>query len=145
MRTLVAVLLLVVAGCSSGAGEAATTSTAATVGVPITVHALGGGVTWSGPCRVGEVRVTVADGSGETLAVETVAPSGEAPADRFGDCVTDPVVVDVPAAGVYRVAVAGAGPLGAVWSAAGEFSAVEAASGLVVTARSPGVSELAAV
>jgi len=136
--------VVLAAGCSSGAGAVATTSTAPTVGIPITVHALGGGVTWSGACDVGDLRVTVADGTGATLAVETVAPSGEAPADRFADCTTDPVVVDVPAAGFYRVAVSGAGPLGAAWSTSGEFAREEAAGGLLVTARSPGASELTA-
>lgn len=132
---------LVVAGCSSSSQEAATT-TAAQVELVLTVHALGGAVTWQGDCEVGEVRVTVADGAGTTLAVETVEPTG-VPGEPFGDCTTDPVAVPVPALDIYRVLVSGEGPLQAAWSAAGEFSRAEVVSGLVVEARSPLPSSLA--
>lgn len=142
MRWAALVAMLVLAGCSSGGGEAATTTTAG-VELVLTVHALGGGVTWTGDCQVGEVRVTVADGSGTTLAIESVPMSGE-PGEPFRDCTTDPAAVTVPVSEVYRLTVAGAGPLGAPWSASGEFRRDEVESGLVVTARSPLASEIAA-
>lgn len=139
---LVAAVALVVAGCSSSEPEAATTTTEAPVALVLSVHAMGGTVTWQGDCEVGEVRVTVADAEGTTLAVETVEPTGE-PGEPFEDCTTDPVTVEVPAADIYRVGVSGVGPTQAAWSAEGEFSAEEVTSGLVVEARSPAASSVA--
>ena len=136
------VVALVVAGCSSSAPESATTTTEAPVVMSLQVHATGGAITWQFNCEPGEVRVSVADATGETLAIETVDPSGE-PGEPFEDCTTDPVEVPVPAADIYRVSVSGVGPTQAAWSAEGEFSRAEVESGLVVTARSPAASSIA--
>ena len=112
---VVIVLMLTGAGCGSSSGEDVATSTTEAVALRLTVHALGGGVTWTGECDVGDVRVTLADGSGTTLAVEMLPLSGTAGADRFADCTTDTATVAVPPSPVYRLTVAGAGPLDAPW------------------------------
>lgn len=141
-RALVLTVMLAAAGCSSSSSEAVSTTTTAPVVMRLSIHALGEVVTWEGNCEVGEVRVTVADAEGTTIAIDTVSPSGE-PGEPFEDCTTDPVEVPVPASGIYRVAVSGVGPTQAAWSAEGEFSAAEVTAGLVVTARSPLASSIA--
>ena len=59
---VVIVLMLTGAGCGSSSGEDVATSTRGDA-LRLTVHALGGGVTWTGECD-GDVRVTPADGRG---------------------------------------------------------------------------------
>ena len=131
------VVLLAAAGCSSGAGEASTT-TVATVRVPVAVVAHGRGVTWSElgltRCDVGDVRVKVAV-DGDTVALETLALEGGQ--DVTGQvCTTDPGFVEVPAdADFLSFTISGEGPLGAAWVSPGEFTLAEAQAGVTARAR----------